>query len=108
MAHHKTDLGILQALTDSELLSRFVARATFCIFSVFARWPGDLPVMLCQGIFLFFARIDQNPGDAYVRLRTHLRDYESCGQGCPMLQPKPVPGKYGESIGTLGIYRDIT
>ena len=29
-------------------------------------------------------------------------------QGCPLLQPKPVPGKYGASIDTLGIYRDIT
>ena len=28
-------------------------------------------------------------------------------QGCPMLQPKPVPGKYGASIDTLGIYRAI-
>ena len=38
----------------------------------------------------------ENPGHIY------------CQQGCPLLQPKPVPGKYGVSIDTLGIYLDIT
>ena len=42
-------------------------------------------------------------------MRTKQLEFQSeCVQGCPLLQPKHVPGKYGASIDTLSIYRDIT